>query len=351
MAKIKGLYKRGNIWWIRYSVPPYFKVRYESSRSSNYKNALALLIERKKEVLEGKDPTITNRVVNHKFNTLADEYLVWAGRQKSIRRKRGIVNVLKKRFGHLNLNQMNTKLVEEYQSYMLDEGKAPATTNRHIACLKHIYTKAVDWEMVEEDILKKVRRVKMLAENNARLRYLSTEECEELINACKPHLRPIVITALNTGMRKEEILSLQWEKHIDLKHGFILLDITKNGSRREVPMNRSVKTVFTNIVRRVDSPYVFVDQDGRRYKNVYRSFKTACRQVGIKDFRFHDMRHTFASRLVMAGVDILAVKELLGHKTLSMTLRYSHLAPSHRVKAVEVLDDLKPEVSVSGSLQ
>jgi len=89
-----------------------------------------------------------------------------------------------------------------------------------------MFTKAVEWEMVEEEILKKVRRVKLLPENNRRLRYLSKEECQALINACSPHLKPIVITALNTGCRKEEILSLQGEKHIDLKHGFILLEIT-----------------------------------------------------------------------------------------------------------------------------
>lgn len=216
--------------------------------------------------------------------------------------------------------------------------RQPATANRHLACLKHMFTKAVEWEMVEEEILKKVRRVKLLPENNRRLRYLSTEECDELLNACKPHLRPIVITALNTGMRKEEILSLEWEKHIDLRHGFIHLEVTKNGERREVPMNQTLMAMLKGLVRRIDSPYVFTDNQGRRFNNVRRSFMSACRCVGIKDFRFHDLRHTFASQLVMAGVDITTVKELLGHKTLTMTLRYAHLAPAHKMKAVEVLD-------------
>jgi integrase len=139
-------------------------------------------------------------------------------------------------------------------------------------------------------------------------------------------------------MRKEEILSLQWEKHIDLKHNFVLLDQTKNGDRREIPINGTVRDALTGLMRRLDSPHVFVDAEGKRYKDLKRSFHTACRRAGIKDFRFHDLRHTFASHLVMAGIDITTVKDLLGHKTLTMTLRYAHLAPSHRVKAVDILD-------------
>ena len=77
---------------------------------------------------------------------------------------------------------------------------------------------------------------------------------------------------------------------------------------------------------------------GKPYQDVKRSFKSACRRAGIKDFHFHDLRHTFASHLVMAGVDITTVKELLGHKTINMTMRYAHLAPSHKVKAVDMLD-------------
>src|SRR3972149_10943737 len=94
------------------------------------------------------------------------------------------------------------------------------------------------------------------------------------------------------------------------------------------------------LIRRLDVPYVFYEPTkGKPYQDVKRSFKTALRKAKIRDFHFHDLRHTFASHLVMAGVDITTVKELLGHKTLTMTLRYSHLAPSHKVKAVDILDN------------
>lgn len=182
--------------------------------------------------------------------------------------------------------------------------------------------------------------VKQLQENNRRLRFLSKEEIASLIDACDPHLRPIAITALNTGMRKGEILNLTWDQ-VDLKHGFILLVNTKNGERREIPINDTLRETLLGLTRRLDVPYVFYDQKtGKPYQDIKRSFASACRRARIRDFRIHDCRHTFASQLIMAGVDLTTVKELLGHKTITMTMRYAHLAPSHKVKAVAILDQL-----------
>lgn len=190
-----------------------------------------------------------------------------------------------------------------------------------------------------------MHKVKSLQENNRRDRYLTKEECQLLSNSCVDHLKPIVITALNTGMRKEEILSLKWE-NIDMNRGSILLDRTKNGEHRSVSMNTTVKHTLGGIIRRIDVPYVFYDpKTGRRYQDVKTSFNAACRRVGIKNFHFHDMRHTFASHLVMAGVDLTTVKELLGHKDYKMTLRYAHLAEPHKAKAVDILDETINEKS------
>jgi integrase len=241
-------------------------------------------------------------------------------------------------------------MIEGYQSERLQAGKPkynstdakankPATINRHIATLKHMFTKAVEWDIVEEDVLKRIRRAKLLEENNRRLRYLSKEECLTLINASDKHIKPIVIAALNTGMRKGEILSLKWD-NVDLKHGFILLDKAKNGDRREIPINETLRVTLTVLVRRLDLSYVFFNPETEKaYTNIPRSFNSALRRASIKDFTFHDLRHTFASHLVMAGVDLTTIRELLDHKTLTMTLRYAHLAPSHKVKAVYILDD------------
>lgn len=269
-------------------------------------------------------------------------------------------------------------LLEQYQTERLQEGytsptakenkkpkkgNKPATVNRLLATLKHMFTKAVEWEMVEEATLKRIGKAKFLEENNRRLRYLSKEECQELIKACDAHLRPIVIAGLNTGMRKSEILNLVWDR-VDLRNGFILLDQTKNGERREIPINSTLRETLTELFqgtkerpRRIDVPYVFYDPANGKgeqpeteifpYKDVKRSFHSACKRAKIRDFRFHDLRHTFASHLVMAGVDLTTVKELLGHKQLTMTLRYAHLAPSHKVKAVDILDTTLNEKSTA----
>jgi integrase len=203
-----------------------------------------------------------------------------------------------------------------------------------------MFTKAVDWNMVEEDVLKRVRKVKLLEENNKRLRYLSKEEGQALVQECVSHLKPLVITALNTGMRKSEILFLKWE-NVDLRHGFILLSVTKNGERREIPINATLRDTLTGIQRRLDVPWVFHDPlTGKPYGDIKNSFNGARRRAGIKDFHFHDLRHTFASHLVMAGIDLTTVSRLLGHKDLTMTLRYSHLSPLHMSKAVDILDNV-----------
>ena len=334
MARHKGLYKRGNVWWIRYAGLD-GRIRLESSGATSFRTAQDTLIQRRKDVMEGKEPIQAKRIANHSFRELAEHYEAWGvGRQRGFRTKKGHIKQLLEVFGTYPLRAFSTRIVEEWQTHRLAINK-PSTANRMLATLKHMFTKAVEWDMVEEGALKRIRKVRMPKENNRRLRYLSKEECQALVNASPTHLKPVVVTAINTGMRKGEILSLEWERNIDLKHGFILLDVTKNGERREIPINQVLRETLQGLVRRLDTPYVFVDGDGNRFKDVKRSFNTALRKAGIKDFRFHDLRHTFASHLVMAGVDITTIKELLGHKTLAMTLRYAHLAPTHKVKALQ----------------
>ena len=333
----KGIYKRGNMYWIRYAGLDGRTLR-ESSGSTKFREAESLLIKRRNEIKEGKQPEV-KRISNHSFIELSEEYLKWAERQRSYKSKRGFVLQLVDLYGSLPLRRFSSKLLEQFQTARLQKGNKPATVNRLMATLKHMISKAADWDMVEEETLKRVRKVQLLEENNRRLRFLTKEECRELINACINHLRSILIIALNTGMRKREVLFLKWD-NVDLRNGFILLELTKNGERREIPINDTVREVFQSIIRRLDVPFVFYDpRVGNPYQDVKRSFPSACRRAGIKDFRFHDCRHTFGSQLVMAGIDLTTVKELLGHKTIAMTMRYAHLAPSHKVKAVCILDD------------
>lgn len=334
----KGIYKRGNVHWIRYAGLEGRTV-YESSGSDKFRVAETLLIQRRQSIKEGKQPEI-KKIANHTFRELAEKYLSWInGRQKSAKVKGYIIGQLLTTFGSLPLRRFSTVIVEQLQTDLMNRGLKNSSCNKVLTILKHMFTKAVEWDMVESETLKRVRKVKLLSDDSKRLRFLSKEECQALINACDTYLKLVVVTALNTGMRKSEVLSLKWD-NVDLRHGFILLDVTKNGERREIPINETLRQSLQAITRRLDIPYVFYDHvTGNRYMDIKRSFKTALRKAGIRDFHFHDLRHTFASHLVMAGIDITTVKELLGHKTLTMTLRYSHLAPAHKVKAVDILDN------------
>lgn len=280
---------------------------------------------------------------DHTFKNLADEYSKFCQKQKAYDKKKSVIEALKKEFGGHLLFTFNVLLVEQYQTKLLTAGKAQATVNNHIATLKHMFTKAKQWGLVTEAINKAVHEVKIVNPENRRLRYLSREEANRLLASCDAHwslnhLKPIIQVALNTGMRKGEILSLTWDR-VDMKAGLIFLEQkhTKNKERREVPLNKTAKEALSSIVRRLDVPYVF-HENGKRYGQVHKSFVAACKKAKIHDFHFHDLRHTFASWLVMAGVDLTTVKELMGHKTLMMTLRYAHLAPSHKQSAVMTLD-------------
>ncbi|MDA8104744.1 MAG: integrase [Nitrospiraceae bacterium] len=377
----KGIYKRGRIWWITY-IGLDGKQYFESSKSDLKADAEYKLACKRKDIGEGKEP-VTRKIQKYTFQELWEKYKEWAVKQKSYRSKKLYINQIGPVFNSVPIRNFNTWMVEQFQSQEYNKGKKPATVNRYLQLIKHMFTKAVEWEMVEEDVLKKVRKVKLLPENNRRLRFLSKEECRALISSCDSHLKPIVVTALNTGCRKGEVLSLEWEKHVDLRHGFITLDKTKNGDRREIPINDTLRGALQGLTRRLDVPYVFFDAvSGKPFRDVKRSFGTALKRVdthkcpdcscqkvkvrikeapiekcpqcganmavvkGIQDFHFHDLRHTFASHLVMAGVDLTTVSRLLGHKTLTMTLRYAHLAPSHMAKAVDILDKQLGEVTL-----
>jgi integrase len=162
------------------------------------------------------------------------------------------------------------------------------------------------------------------------------DEIQLLFQHCTPRLKPIVITALSTGMRRGEIINLKWDD-VDFSQGHITIWESKNGESHTAPMSDLLAETLRRQKeeRRPRNPLVFPSPTGKPYTDFRQSFKSACREARITDFRFHDLRHTFASHLVMNGVDLTTVKELLGHKTLVMTLRYAHLSQGHKKKAVE----------------
>lgn len=186
---------------------------------------------------------------------------------------------------------------------------------------------------------------------SGRLRYLNTNEKRQLIYAAgqvrrrgSHVLQDFVVMAINTGMRKNEILDLTWDR-VCLETGSVILrsDDTKNARPRVIPLNKEAMSAIKSRRRFVhahckESRWVFADRSGERVKSIYASWREALDQAGIVDFRIHDLRHTFASWLVMEGVSLYVVRDLLGHSSIKMTERYAHLAQSALVQAVAVLD-------------
>ncbi|MBT0653755.1 site-specific integrase [Geobacter luticola] len=327
----------------------------ESTHSTRLKDAEALLTTRRNEVLEGRTPMI-RKIQNPTFAEMVEKYKEFVSGQKSYTWKKYMLRQLVKEFGNVKLNNFSVELLERFRSKLLREGLdslssrvvygkkkpvRPATANRFFALISHVFTKAYEWELCTEEVLKRIRKVKLLRENNQRTEFLSLEESKELTEACDlttdtKYLKPIITFALNSGCRKEEVLGLKWE-HVDLRHGRITLTETKNGEKRMIPINSTLRETLQGIVRHISSPYVFCDAKGNRYNDIRKTFEKACKRIGRSGLHFHDLRHTYASQLVMLGVDLTTVSRLLGHKSLTMTLRYSHLAPNHLDDAVERL--------------
>lgn len=352
----KGIYRRGKTWWLTYKGLD-GKQQFESSGSSLKADAEYLLACHRKAIAEGTTPLISSRrAMKTTFSELADRYLEFIQGQKAIATKRGFIRKMKQEFAGVQLKALTLAAVEAWQARLMTEQRPPrkgkeeprpplsvASVNRHLACLKHMLTKAQDWDLISNETLERLRRVKLAKEENQRQRFLSIEEYQRLIAAAEPHLQPILIFALNTGCRKSEIMELTWDR-VDLEHGFIHLDKTKSGSPRDIPINKTLRDCLQAQIRRIDTLLVFYNpKTGSRWHDLKRPFANACQKAKIIDFRFHDLRHTFASQLVMAGVDLTTVSRLLGHASLTMTLRYAHLAPDHLKGAVEVLARLQSQ--------
>lgn len=324
-----GVFKKGNDWYIDYHVNGRRK---REKVGPSKRLAESVLAKRKVEIAEGKFLDI-ERKLKVRFEDFAKEYMEYSKANKRSW-KRDVVSLknLLPVFGDKYLAEITPLMVEQYKNRRRDQ-VTPATVNREMALLKNMFNKAIQWGKAAENL---VAKVKLFKEDKGRLRLLTEEELERLLEVAPPHLQPILVVALNTGLRKSEILNLKWDD-VDFQQERILVADAKNREWREIPMNLAVFKALVSIERHPESPYVFCKPNGQPYGNVRKSFEKALRIAGIENFRFHDLRHTFASHLVMAGVDLMTVKELLGHKSLEMTMRYSHLSPAHKRKAVDLL--------------
>jgi integrase len=204
-----------------------------------------------------------------------------------------------------------------------------------------MFSKAVEWDLL---ILSPFKGVRYLRVPSHIERVLTQDKEQKLLGACGQvrtrYLCDVITLALNTGMRKSELLGLEWSQ-IDLDNRRIrLLNGKSKSAERIIPMNGEVHALFSNLAQTRDSELVFSSyrKIGARVSDLKKGFRTAVRLAGIKHVRFHDLRHTFATRLVQAGVDLITVQQLLGHARITMTARYAHSASDTKIAAVARVD-------------
>ena len=267
------------------------------------------------------------------FEKYSEEYLKYAKINKSEKSYTlNITNIksLNRFFKGKLLANIKPQDIESYKAERIRNVK-PASLNRDLACLRHMFNKAIQWGYLLENPMKGIR---LLKEPPGRLRFLSIEEASRLLDVLPDGAKAIVTFALNTGFRKSEILNLCW-KDVDLKNRIVIVEKTKTNERRIVPINEVVFKLLKELSTNNKSEKVFSDDIKA---NLRRYFEAGLKECQISDFRFHDLRHTFASHLVMAGAGIRVIQQLLGHKDIKMTMRYSHLSQEHLQEAVGKLN-------------
>jgi integrase len=354
MATIR---KRGNAYQIDYYDPNGKRVRKTFKKKKDARNELAA---RQVSMADGsyfeKAKTYTTT-----FEELAEEYVENFKHQRSFKRsKRYVIEALKREFEGYRLKNISYLDLETYRNKLRNtltaHGKVrtDASVNRAIACLRHMLSKAVSWDMLDRNPFEKGESLQ-LTENNRRLRYLNEEEIERLLAECPTkapprkrgrfvqgpqaiYLRDFIIIATNTGMRKGEILSLKWDQ---IRGEFIYLEKTKTDKARQIPINDDLAECFKSIRKRqgLTTKYIFCDQNGH-IKDIKTAFNAALKRAEILDFRPHDLRHTFASHYVMRGGSLGALQKILGHADIKMTMRYAHLSKEFAKEEIKLLDGL-----------
>lgn len=341
--------RRGNIWYYDFMVRGK-RYREAIPDARTKQEAKDIEAEARRLVRQGKYVPL----LPPKLETFIEEvYLPWAKTNKrSFRNDAWRCAVLNEYFGHLRLNEITVWLVEKFKSERLKgetrlgKTRTPASVNRELDLLSRILSMACDQDLLTNNCLRKIRR---LREDNARERVLSVAEEIRLmavLERTRSPLRSMVVIALHTGMRRGEIQRLTWAE-VDFDRGIILVRKTKTGRDRIVPMHDLVKKLLLELsqaaqLRKISqtSSLEACDNETRIFEVnwIEKLWRKTCQRAGITNLRFHDLRHTFATRLAANGVDAFAIARLLGHATVNMTARYAHSTSEHLQAAISKLD-------------
>jgi len=332
-----GVFKRTRVtkdggsnqyWYIRYRVNG--EDKYDSVGRIplvTKTQARTLLEDRRRQVRLGQFDMIKTKIPT--LMEFSGEYLAYVRnvvQKRSWSRDELSLKHLNGFFGDRRLSEITPKDIDDYKESRL-ASVAPATVNRELEVLKHSFNLADRWGKFFGK--NPVSRAGMLPLNNQVERILTCKEEERLLEVSPSHLGDIIICALNTGMRKGEVLSLRWD-NIDLENGVITLQASNTKSKRirKIPTNSTLRTTLLKLrLKTSGSEYVFLSSDDKPYTrqdSLNRVFIGALNHAGIKGLRFHDLRHTFATRAVESGCSIVALSKVLGHADIKTTMRYAH---------------------------
>jgi integrase len=337
---------RAAFWYIRYAVNG--KIRWEAV--GKFGIVTKTVAQRRLEEVKRKIRMGINEYedANVTLEILEEDYIKYVRDIKQLRtwkKRKQQLQTLKAFFQGKKLSHITPKDIEDFKSFRLENLRS-SSVNRELATLKHIFNLARRWKKLFGE--NPVSISGLLTEDNLRKRVLSVEEENRFLGCSAPHLRPIIIMALNTGMRRGEILSLKWE-NVDFENNIFIINATNNKSKKikKIPINTFLRKLLLELRLKngLKSEYVFLGDNGKPVKDIKTAFLSACRRANIEGLRFHDLRHTAGTRMHECGVDIVAISEILGHSSIELTRkRYLHPGDSLR-GAVEMLGNYNENYS------
>ncbi|NIT12848.1 MAG: tyrosine-type recombinase/integrase [Candidatus Dadabacteria bacterium] len=339
------LYHRYGSWWAIFTIN--YKQKWVKIGKMSKTSAKTVLKKLEEDYHKKRRGLIEEKPIT--FKDFSKEYLKYSKANKSantVERDEICTNNLIPTFGKVYLSRITPLLIEQYKMKRIKEVK-PRTVNIELRCFSNMMKKAVQWEMLSESPF---RGVKQFTYEKKPPRFLTKEELDLLLSKASNWLRPIIVFMINTGLREGERAALMW-KDIDFKEKKITVRSSKVKDFRVIPMNDKVLELLkwlkenyvtpTNKVTKrkaTQMEYAFCNEDGSPVIKIAKALKNAAAKAGLEGISPHTLRHTFASHLVMSGVDLRSVQGLLGHKDISTTMVYSHLTKDHLARSVEKLE-------------
>jgi len=344
-----GIFKRGSVWWMRFT---HQGQQYRQSTETEDKALAQRIFDKVRgEIAEGKwFDSLPG--ANYRFSELMAKYLAEYSAinkaETSYIRDKSLMTHLNKTFGELYLTDITPVIISEYKVKRRAEGASPRTINYELTLMSHAFNIAIkEWEWVNDNPVKRVKKERV---HNTIERWLSLEEEERLLKVSPKWLQDIIIFAIHTGLRQSELLNLKWSQ-VDMNRQTITISEQKNGGIDTLPLSQTAMHVLREreSVSSGANDYVFPNSVNRRRGNrdLLKAFYVAMKRAEIENFRFHDLRHTFATRLVQQGVGIFEVQKLGRWKNTSMVMRYAHHCVESLRSSVKVMDDIKKPISTN----